>query len=135
MGIAIIGITAGLLGLVYFYLSMRISMMRMRHKVSLGDGGRADLGQAVRAHANFIEYVPFTLILLLSASAFQASVWAILVGCVMLVANRVLHAVGMRAKNAVSAARRHGALLTYLTVLYASLLCIGYGLWWLRYAG
>lgn len=131
MSIAIIGITAGLLGLLYAYLSFRISVMRMRLKISLGDGGNTALHQAIRAHSNFIEYVPFTLVLLLAASAFQASAWLVLTGALMLVASRVLHAVGMRPEGAVNPFRRGGAALTYLTVGYASLLCVGYGIWWL----
>ena len=32
-------ITACLLGLIYFVLMLRVSQLRWRHKVSLGDGG------------------------------------------------------------------------------------------------
>jgi len=132
--IVIIGITAGLLGLIYAYLAFRVSLMRMRYRISLGDGGKSDLSQAIRAHANFVEYVPFTLLLLLIASVFQANLYLVLVGCLLLLLHRVLHAVGMRPEGAVNPFRRSGALLTYLTVIYASLLCLVYGLWWLRYA-
>jgi len=130
----IISITAGLLGLIYAYLAFRVSLMRVGQKISQGDGGNAVLGQAIRAHANFIEYVPFTLILLLAAAALRASVWLIAIGCLLLLVHRILHAIGMRAKNAVSPFRRLGALLTYLTMVYASLVCLFYGLWFLRYS-
>jgi len=132
---AIIGITAGILGLFYAYLGLRISMMRMRLRISLGDGGNATLGQAVRAHANFMEYVPLTLVLLLIATAFQANVALIVAGCLLLLVHRVLHAIGMRPEGAVSRARRIGALLTYLTVMYLSIVCLFYGLWFLSYSG
>jgi uncharacterized membrane protein YecN with MAPEG domain len=36
--------------------------LRQRHKVSLGDGGHADLEQAIRAHANLVEFAPLALL-------------------------------------------------------------------------
>lgn len=135
MGMAIIGVTAGILGLFYAYLGLRVSLMRMRLRISLGDGGNAVLGQAIRAHANFVEYVPFTLVLLLTAAAFQANIALIIAGCLLLLVHRVLHSIGMRPEGAVNRARRIGALLTYLTVMYLSIVCLFYGLWFLGYSG
>ena len=134
MSMTIISITAGLLGLLYAYLGFRVSVMRVRQKISQGDGGNAVLGQAIRAHANFVEYVPFTLVLLLTAAALRANVWLIAIGCLLLIVHRILHAIGMRAKNAISPFRRWGALLAYATLAYASLVCLFYGLWFLRYS-
>lgn len=135
MSLAVIGVTAGLLGLLYVYLSFRISLMRMKKRVSLGDGGDTDLIQAVRAHANFIEYVPITLVLLLIAAFLEANIWLVTIGCIMLLVHRILHAIGMRPEGAVNPFRRSGALLTYITVVYASFLSLIQGAWFLNYAG
>jgi uncharacterized protein len=55
---------ASLLAFVYIKLSTNVIKLRRIHKVSLGHKNHKDLEQAIRAQANFIEYVPFGLILL-----------------------------------------------------------------------
>ena len=56
---------ASLLGLLFIFLSARVSTNRRRAKVSLGLGEDVGLERANRAQGNFIEYVPIGLILLL----------------------------------------------------------------------
>ena len=60
----ITGLYASLLSFIYIKLSLNIISLRRTHKVSLGHKNHKDLEQAIRAQANFIEYVPFGLILL-----------------------------------------------------------------------
>ena len=55
---------ASLLAFIYIKLSVNVIKLRKSHKVSLGHKNHKDLEQAIRAQANFIEYVPFALILL-----------------------------------------------------------------------
>jgi hypothetical protein len=55
---------ASLLAFIYIKLSTNVIKLRRFHKVSLGHKNHKDLEQAIRAQANFIEYVPFGLILL-----------------------------------------------------------------------
>jgi uncharacterized membrane protein YecN with MAPEG domain len=55
---------AGILGLMLVALSINIIVDRYKYKLSLGDGGHADTNRKIRAHANFVEYVPFALILM-----------------------------------------------------------------------
>lgn len=55
---------AGLLALLYVWLARNVIRLRYRHRVTLLDGGHDELSRAIRAHANFAEYVPFLLILL-----------------------------------------------------------------------
>ena len=55
---------ASLLAFIYIKLSTNVINLRRLHKVSLGHKNQKDLEQAIRAQANFIEYVPFGLILL-----------------------------------------------------------------------
>jgi uncharacterized protein len=60
----ITSIYAGTLGLVYLFLSARIIVVRRTQKVSLGDGGNADLLKRIRIHGNFAEYAPIALVFL-----------------------------------------------------------------------
>ncbi|MSQ80142.1 MAG: glutathione S-transferase [Candidatus Methylopumilus sp.] len=57
-------IYAAILTFVYVKLTLNVISLRRQHTISLGDGGRDDLRQAIRSHANFAEYVPIGLILL-----------------------------------------------------------------------
>ena len=57
-------IYAAILTFVYVKLILNVINLRRQNEVSLGDGGREDLQQAIRSHGNFAEYVPLGLILL-----------------------------------------------------------------------
>jgi hypothetical protein len=57
-------IYAAILTFVYVKLTLNVINLRRQNEVSLGDGGREDLQQAIRSHGNFAEYVPIGLILL-----------------------------------------------------------------------
>ena len=57
-------IYAAILTFVYVKLAFNVINLRRQNEVSLGDGGREDLQQAIRSHGNFAEYVPLGLILL-----------------------------------------------------------------------
>jgi uncharacterized membrane protein YecN with MAPEG domain len=58
---------AALLALLYVGLAVRVIQLRRSERVALGDGGRQSLQRATRVHANFAEYVPLALILLVLA--------------------------------------------------------------------
>ena len=60
---------AALLGCLLVYLSIRVIRLRRRFKVAIGAGGEAAIERAARVQANFSEYVPIGLILLLLAEA------------------------------------------------------------------
>jgi uncharacterized membrane protein YecN with MAPEG domain len=57
-------IYAAILTFVYVKLTLNVINLRRQNEVSLGDGGREDLQQAIHSHGNFAEYVPLGLILL-----------------------------------------------------------------------
>ena len=57
-------IYAGLCGLLMAWLAIQTIKVRRANKVTLGDGGVFELKSAIRAHGNFAEYMPITIILL-----------------------------------------------------------------------
>ncbi|MGO2011259.1 MAG: MAPEG family protein [Pseudoalteromonas sp.] len=60
----IVSLYAAILAIMYIQLSFRVVKVRKAQQISLGDGDDPELIMAIRTHGNFIEYVPFALILL-----------------------------------------------------------------------
>ena len=61
----ITGFFASILVFIYIKLARNVIKLRREHNVVIGDGKIKELEQAIRAHANFNEYVPIGLIMLL----------------------------------------------------------------------
>lgn len=87
-------VSMGLLGLLAAVLAMNVGRMRGKKKIFLGDGGDRELLAAIRAHANFIEFVPLTLILILTVMDHYGGPTSGIMAAILLAA-RVLHAGGM----------------------------------------
>src|ERR671917_1643554 len=86
---------AGAAALLNVWLARRVGQMRLAHKVSIGDGGNEALITRMRAQANFIEYTPFVLILILLIELAEGSkLWLWIVGVVYILA-RIAHGFGM----------------------------------------
>ena len=101
-----------LLTLLVASLGTLVSLMRMRKKVYLGDGGDKQLANAIRAHGNAAEHVPFLIILLLILGMIDADPTAVLVlGATALFA-RCIHAGGRLGKKRQFSVA--GATITYL---------------------
>ena len=120
---------AGLAGLLLLALSFQVVGLRRKHQVGLGTGDQPALERAVRVHANFCEYAPIALLLLLVlelSTALPALLLHVL--GVMLIAGRVLHAVGLSRSAGTSRGRFVGTLLTWLMILISALLAAGVAL-------
>jgi uncharacterized membrane protein YecN with MAPEG domain len=85
---------AGLLALCFVWLATRVVKARHIHRVPLGTPHRL-VERAARAHGNFAEYVPFALLLLALCEIHGLPDWALHVFGTLLLAGRVLHAVGI----------------------------------------
>ena len=108
-------------GLLAVLLTVRVIMHRVRTAVNAGDGGDAQLAQAIRAHANFVEHAPLALLLLLVSERLGTPALAIaIMGAVLLVA-RAANAWGLSHSLGPSMARQAGAGLSLLTVTALSL--------------
>ncbi len=106
------------------FLASRVSSLRRRDKVSVGDGDSKDLLLAIRTHANNAEFVPFALLMMLIAELLGAPSTPLHVYGGLLFAARVLHVVGMP-KKAPNPYRVAGVGLTWLLIVGSS----AYVLW------
>jgi len=120
-------IYAALLGLLAAVLTVRVILQRVKTGIQAGDGGNADLGQAIRAHANLSEQAPLALLLLMFAEVLGTSAaWLHALGVVLVLA-RLSSAWGLSRSLGPTQPRQAGAGLTVLVVVSAALL-IGYRL-------
>jgi uncharacterized protein len=121
-------ITAGMLGVWYAVLAVSVIRLRFKHRVSLGDGGVAELQARIRAHANFAEYVPLVLILMGLVELAGGNRTVLMWSGIALVASRVLQALGIWKRKAPNAFRFTGTCVTLLLLVYYSLwaIVIGY---------
>lgn len=90
---------AAILALLFIILSVRTIKARREHKVAIGDGGEKSILRASRVHANFSEYVPFTLLLIAMLELQSYAHWMIHGLCIGLVAARIAHAYGVSQAN------------------------------------
>jgi hypothetical protein len=106
---------AGALALLNLFLAYRVSRVRLATGASHGDGGHPQLASRMRAHANFVEYAPFVLLLIALlelAGRPRAILWW--VGAAF-VAARIAHAFGME-RPAPNPLRAGGILVTWLAL-------------------
>jgi uncharacterized membrane protein YecN with MAPEG domain len=88
--------------------------------ISIGDGGRPDLLLAMRRHANFVEFVPYFMIMF-AALELNGAGPVLLHGLgVAMIFARTMHAIGIKADTIQSLPRGIGAGLTFLLTLIAA---------------
>jgi len=126
--------TAGILGIFYIVISLRVTAARWKTKVSIGENspqpaafgtesGVSPLLIAIRSHANFSEYVPIALILLGGIEAAGTSRTLCIILAAMLILGRLAHPIGM-ARKAPNPFRAGGALLTWAMIGIAAVVAL-----------
>lgn len=93
--VVITPIYAAAFALMFIGLSVRTLRLRRRHQVAVGSGDKPVLQRAIRAHANFAEYVPLTLLLISFLEGTAGSTAVVHGVCAALLVGRCLHAVGI----------------------------------------
>jgi uncharacterized membrane protein YecN with MAPEG domain len=121
---SVTGFYLGLLALIYAALALQVVRLRRGNRVTFGDGEIVRLRSAIRAHANFVEYVPIIalLVALLEMSGLSA-IWVHVLMGALLVA-RLLHPLGMYSKPGTwqfSAGRVGGIVITISVLIAAAL--------------
>ncbi|NDA48365.1 MAG: hypothetical protein EBY21_14055, partial [Alphaproteobacteria bacterium] len=71
------GVYIALLTLLSLVLALGVVRQRYRTRVLLGSGGDEQLERAIRMHGNFVEYVPFGMVLLIVLSILGSGVGTI----------------------------------------------------------
>jgi uncharacterized membrane protein YecN with MAPEG domain len=117
---------AAVLGLILVALSAQVVLARRRHRVRLGVGEEDAMQQAVRVQANFTEYVPLAVLLLVFAEITGLPTAAVHGAGLLLVASRIVHAFGLSRSPGLTFGRLYGTAGTWLTIIALSL--------WLLYA-
>ncbi len=116
-------LVAALIGALVVLLSFRVTAIRRRDGIAMGDGGNPELLARMRAHANLIEVAPIGLVLLFLLEQQWGSAWFVWTLGLMLVASRVLHPVGM-ARPAPNVPRVAGTMLGWTMIGVASILLL-----------
>jgi hypothetical protein len=122
MPLPVTALYAAALGLIFIVLGGLTGRARGAAQVSLGDGGKPELIEAIRRHANFAEYVPLILVLfaIIELNGAPKS-WLHGLGSVLVV-SRLLHPFGLHYDRMNSFGRIVGTAGTYLVTLAASLI-------------
>ena len=108
--------SAGIAALIVGWLGWRCGSVRMSDKILHGDGGNALLARRMRAQANFTEYTPIALILIVLLDLMDVNPLILGLSALAFMLGRVLHAIGMDADDT-HWARATGMALTFPLLL------------------
>jgi len=111
---------AAVLALMFVFLSIRTIKVRRQLNVAIGDAGDKRMLRAIRVHSNFAEYVPMALILIYLVEVSGASPWLIHGLALVLLVGRLSHAYGVSQEREQFQFRITGMVLTFLTLIIAS---------------
>jgi len=120
---------AAILAVLFILLSVRAIGLRRQLKVAVGDGGNEKLTRALRAQANFAEYVPFSLMLIAFLETRIGPVWLVHALCGSLLVGRFIHAAGISRSPEKFSYRVCGMSLTLMAISIAALAILA-GYWW-----
>ncbi len=108
--------SAAAAALIALWLGMRCGKVRMSEKIIHGDGGNVLMMRRMRAQANFTEYTPFALVLIVLLDLMDVNMWALGLSALAFMVGRVLHGIGMDAE-AEAKPRMIGMILTFPILL------------------
>ena len=113
---AVAALYAGLVGLLLVALAARVSLLRRRFKVGLGDGGQRELQRAIRVHGNAVEWAVPAILVLLVAELNRAPPPLLHLCGLAIIVGRVLHAIGLSGSAGVSFGRFVGSGLAWVAL-------------------
>ncbi|UOF02795.1 MAPEG family protein [Bdellovibrio reynosensis] len=110
----------GILGLMFFALTVNVIVHRWKFRVPIGGGQNQKMTQIIRMHGHFAEYVPLLSLMLVileinrTPSEFLHFLW------ISLVLSRVFHAWGLYSSHLPHLGRFLGMTLTAIVLLGSS---------------
>lgn len=116
---------AGILGLLYVALAFYTIAGRFKHRILLGDQGNDDMLARVRVHANFSEYIPLVLVLMmLYEQITNANIMFLHIAGLSLIISRIVFSLTLLNLIKIPFGRQFGMLTTLLVVITFSVLGI-----------
>ena len=111
-------IYASILIALIIFLAYRVTSFRQKETIDLGDEGCSkQMSCAIRAHANAVENIPVSLILLIVMELNNLTPWMLHSFGAILVFARFYHAWGLSRDAGASRGRYFGTLFTWLCIL------------------
>ena len=115
---------AALLVPLYLLLAVRVILYRRRNRIAYGDSDYPPFQAMVRAHGNFAEYAPLTLLLMALAEINGTStLWLHLAGLFLLF-GRTMHGLGMAFRPKQFVWRVWGMWLTFAAISLSAVLSL-----------
>ena len=115
---------AGLSAILLLVLKVNVARVRIAEKVMFGDGANERIQRAIRAQGNAVEDVPIAMIALMGLGLVGGPVLLIHGTGIMLMAGRLLHAVGLGNSTGSSFGRSFGTLLSFLAMVVIAIAAI-----------
>jgi uncharacterized membrane protein YecN with MAPEG domain len=122
-------VLSSFMGFMSVWLALQVIKNRRKHKISLGDGGIDELARAIRAHGNFSEYVPISLILLGASELNRANFFVVVAFAFLILLGRAFHAYAFLGGREHFKPRVIGMKLTLYTLLALSVFNLGLFTW------
>lgn len=124
MSYPVTALFAALLTIFLIFISYRISLLRRKHKIGVGSAGNDEMQLAIRVQANFVEFVPMALLLLLLLEAGGIRHLILYALGAILLLGRILHFTGLSKFQGRSFGRYYGTILTWTMMLISALLLL-----------
>jgi uncharacterized membrane protein YecN with MAPEG domain len=125
---------AGILAILYFYISFQTIKMRQKYQISLGSGPKNEIENYTSAHANFNAYVPILILLtyfleLSMTSSYWLPFFILHLFGIAIVLGRIFHYRAFTAEKMNFKFRKLGMYFTLWPLMVLGILNIIYYLW------
>ena len=102
----------GVFALMLCALTIKVIKLRLKHKVTLGDGNKKDLKTMIRIHGNFTEYAPLLILIIACLEIADFSRFFICTLATIAFFSRLMHFWALKTSNT-----RYPAMIATFTVL------------------
>lgn len=127
--LAIVGIYAALCTFILIWLGNATGSLRRKHRISIGDGGHKHLVRIMRGHANAVENIPITLLMMAIAALIGAPAFVLHILGIVFVFGRALHAWHFIQEDAPGWQRIAGFASSALMTMLLAFGLLAHGFW------